>query len=94
MGLAIGDAIIWFGDFLTFVIFARAIMTWLPINRNGMIFTVLNSITEPFVGPVRKLISRSPLGGPGMMIDFSPIITLLLIRPITQFLAMMVVSIF
>jgi len=94
MGVAIANAIVWFGDFLTFVIFARAIMTWLPINRNGMIFTILNGITEPFVGPIRKLISRSPLGGPGMMIDFSPIIALFLIRPITQFLAMLVLSIF
>ncbi|MCL2171013.1 MAG: YggT family protein [Defluviitaleaceae bacterium] len=94
MGLVISDALGWLQLFLTIAIFARAILSWLPINRDGMIITILHGITEPIVMPFRKLIQRSPLGGPGMMIDFSVLITLIALRIITPILQSLAISLF
>jgi len=80
--------IFYFSNFLIFLIFVRAILSWFPEPRsNGFLRDVYyfllklaHTITEPITGPIRNLIRRSPLGGPGMVIDFSPVIALLLIQ--------------
>lgn len=54
----------------TFVIFARIIVSWFPVNPSGPFATVnrvLFQITEPVLGPARRII---PNIGP---IDISPI---------------------
>jgi YggT family protein len=79
-----------FGDFFIVLLLVRVIMTWIPFNPDGLggkIFTILSAFTEPVVSPIRRLIQRSPLGGPGMMIDFSPMLAFLAIRLITSFLS-------
>jgi len=91
MTFAIAQAIEWFGNLFFALIIARALMSWLPASREGGllggIFYFLAIVTEPFVSPVRRLLNRSPLGGGGMMIDFAPMITLILMRLITLNLA-------
>ncbi|HYD10752.1 MAG TPA: YggT family protein [Acidimicrobiales bacterium] len=55
----------------SYLIFARIIMSWFPVNPNGpmaTIFSALYSVTEPVLGPVRRMMPR--MG----MFDFSPII--------------------
>ena len=89
IGGAISIAIYWFSMILRVSMLIRAILSWFPGNRNGFIHVILAFITEPFVGPVRRLISKSPLGGG--MVDFSFIAVLLLIwilTPILQGLAL------
>jgi YggT family protein len=57
--------------FYSYAIFARIILSWFPVNPGGamaQIFSVLYSITEPVLGPVRRMMPR--VG----MIDFSPIV--------------------
>ena len=61
------------------LIFVRVIISWLPIDKHNPIVGFLYQITEPILAPVRNLIQRSSVGG-GMMIDFSPIVVLLLIN--------------
>ncbi|MDD4496485.1 MAG: YggT family protein [Eubacteriales bacterium] len=63
------------------LIFIRVIISWLPINRDSTIIRVLYMATEPILGPIRQLISKSSFGA-NMMFDFSPIIVLLLISVI------------
>ena len=90
MNLILADAVMMFGNFLVIILMVRVIMTWIPFNPDGLggkIFSILSAFTEPFVSPIRKLIQRSPLGGPGMMIDFSPMLAFLAIRLITSLLA-------
>jgi len=77
-----------FSNFLIFLIFVRAILSWFPEPRsNGLLrdlyyglLKLAHVVTEPITGPIRNLIRKSPLGGPGMVIDFSPVIALLLIQ--------------
>jgi len=95
MTLAIALAITWFGNLFTILIIARALLSWFPIRHGGFFATIYGLIaafTEPFVAPVRRLLNRSPLGGGGMMIDFSPMITLILMRLLTTTLANFVAS--
>ncbi len=62
-----------FIQFLGFAIFARAILSWFPIDQNGTIPQALDSITSPILDPLRKIIP--PLG----MIDLTPMIAMFLL---------------
>jgi YggT family protein len=66
---------------LIFAIFARAIVTWFPIDRNGPIVRTLDAITEPVLQPLRRVI---PLIG---MVDITPMVAILLLVFIQQALA-------
>lgn len=58
---------------LIFAIFARAILTWFPIDKNGPIFQALDAITEPVLDPLRRVI-------PSMgAVDISPMVAILLL---------------
>ena len=60
---------------LGFAIIARALVSWLPIDRYHPAIRVLDQITEPILGPLRRVIP--PIGG---MMDISPIVALILIQ--------------
>jgi YggT family protein len=66
---------------LIFAIFARSILTWFPIDRNGPIFQALDAITEPILGPLRRVV---PMVG---MIDITPMVAILLLFFISSVLA-------
>ena len=58
-----------------FVIFARVISSWFPIQPGSPmapVFSVLYALTEPLLGPLRRVIPPLMIGGMG--IDLSAII--------------------
>ena len=62
-------------------LFGRIVLSWFPISPDSplaSIFSFLYRITEPVLGPVRRVLP--PIGGGGMAIDFSPIIVLVVIQ--------------
>ncbi|MBA2750994.1 MAG: YggT family protein [Actinobacteria bacterium] len=64
-----------------FVMFARIILSWFPIQPGSAlapVFSVLYAITEPVLGPIRRLLP--PVGIGGMGIDLSPMIVTLAIQ--------------
>ncbi|HBN83489.1 MAG TPA: YggT family protein [Clostridiales bacterium] len=61
------------------LIFVRIILSWFPIRRDHPIIMILVQLTEPILGPVRNLISKSSVGS-NLMVDLSPIIVFLLIN--------------
>lgn len=65
-------------DFIQLAIFARIIISWLPIPRDNRFIKLLYQITEPILAPIRGMIERSAFGK-NMMFDFSPIVAVLLI---------------
>ena len=79
------DAVVMFFTFLRFLLLARVILSWVTMGRGGggPITNIVFNLTEPLLAPVRSILNKSPLGGPGMMLDFSVIIVFLLI-PVVQ----------
>ncbi len=80
-----------FSMILIYAILIRALMSWFVRSRNAFV-DLLDSIINPFMNPIRKMVYKSPLGGPGMMIDISPIIAIVFIE-FFSYLATLVVQI-
>ncbi len=59
---------------LSLAILVRVLLSWIPIDRNGRFAEIILQITEPVVGPIRKVLPT--LGG----LDFSPMIAMILIE--------------
>ena len=65
------------------LIFVRIILTWFPIQPGTMmaqLFSVLYRVTEPVLGPARRVIP--PIG----MFDISPIVVIFALQIIAQYL--------
>lgn len=84
----------WFAQILSGLILVRCVISWLPINHGNRFCRFIYNMTEPILGPIRRIIARSPLGGPGMMIDFSPMIAILLIELVSNLLLRFIISLF
>jgi YggT family protein len=67
-------------ELLGFAIFARAIITWFPIDRDGPIVRTLNAVTDPILDPLRRFIP--PIG----MIDLTPMIAIIVLFTIGSIL--------
>ncbi|MCL2405764.1 MAG: YggT family protein [Defluviitaleaceae bacterium] len=93
MTLIIIDAVRWLFNILYVMLLIRVVLTWMPMVRTGRVVAFIFAFTEPMLAPVRMLIDRSPLGGPGMMLDFSPIITFFLLRLGQSFLVSVLQSV-
>ena len=77
---SIVDIIILLLQLLWFAIFARAIVSWFPIDRSGPIVRALESITDPILEPLRRVVPR--IG----MIDITPMVAIILILLLTRVL--------
>ena len=69
-----------FLDAYIIIMFARIILSWFPMSQGGGLGTVyefLGRLTEPVLGPIRRIIP--PLGMGGMGFDLSPMVVLLAI---------------
>jgi YggT family protein len=69
-----------FVNVLIFAIFARSLLSWFPIDRNGIVFhfQALDALTEPILQPLRRVI---PLVG---MIDVTPMIAIFVLFIISR----------
>jgi YggT family protein len=63
------------------IIVARALISWVNPDPYNKIVVFLYRVTEPVLGPIRKIIPRNNLP-----IDFSPLIVLLVIIFLQYFL--------
>ncbi|HOH97112.1 MAG TPA: YggT family protein [Candidatus Cloacimonadota bacterium] len=62
------------------LIFARVIASWVIHDPGNPIYRFLIGITEPVLGPIRRIM-------PNMGLDFSPIIAYLLLRIAAQIIS-------
>lgn len=74
-------AIIWFLQVIMYLIFGRAMMSWFIRDMSNPIMRFLVGLTEPILRPIREMLVRFNIGG--NMIDFSPLVALLLIQLIS-----------
>lgn len=65
---------------LTLAIFARVLLSWFPTAADNPIGRVIYDVTEPILGPLRRII---PSFG---MLDISPLVALLLLQVLRNIL--------
>lgn len=58
---------------LNLAILARVLISWLPISQDNVLVQILYGVTEPILGPIRRVLPN--MGG----LDLSPMIGLILI---------------
>jgi YggT family protein len=66
-------------EVMKYSIFISVLMSWIPQAKDSKFAEVLRQLTEPLLGPVRKLTSKA-MGGKPMMLDFSPLIAIVLLE--------------
>jgi YggT family protein len=67
------------------IVFVRVILSWFPISPGSAmasIYSVVYNLTEPVLGPIRRLMPSIGVGGMGL--DLSPIIVILVISIICR----------
>lgn len=74
---------IYFFEVINFLIFARVVISWVARGRRNQIIDLIYQLTEPILSPFRKLQQMTGIGG---MLDFSPIMALLTMNLILNFL--------
>lgn len=77
---------------LYILIIIRVFMSWVPNLIYTTIGNFIVTLTDPILGPVKRMMDKSPLGG-GMMLDFSPVIALFILD-IIQMIILGIISIF
>lgn len=60
------------------VILVRVLMSWINIDPYSKIATLIYDLTEPLLGPIRRILPRAG------MFDFSPVVALFLLTFIQQ----------
>ncbi len=70
-------AVRYFIEVLMYLIFFRALLSWLPLGQNRLT-NFLDAVTEPVVKPIRSLLSKSSFLN-NMSVDFSPFFAFLLL---------------
>jgi YggT family protein len=68
-------------EVLTVAIFARAIISWFPVNPGNRLVVSLYQITEPILEPLRRIIPR--IG----MFDITPMVAIILLQVAAGLLA-------
>ncbi|MBE0450072.1 MAG: YggT family protein [Clostridia bacterium] len=71
-------AIYYFLQVVMYLVFARAMLSWFVRDPKNPLMKLLLTLTEPILGPIRSLLIKLKIGG--NMIDFSPLVALLLIQ--------------
>ncbi|HUR18009.1 MAG TPA: YggT family protein [Acidimicrobiales bacterium] len=62
-------------------IFARVVLSFFPLAPGTVmssLFSTLYTVTEPVLGPIRRILP--PIGGGGIGIDLSPMIVVLVVQ--------------
>ncbi|HPR17366.1 MAG TPA: YggT family protein [Candidatus Cloacimonadota bacterium] len=73
-------------DIYIIIILVRAVLSWFAITPQSFLFSFyifLIKLTEPVLGWVRAQMNRF---APNMMIDFSPVIVIVLLNLVRNFL--------
>lgn len=67
-------------NILIFAIVGRALLSWFPVDPRNPLVRVLHEITEPVLGPLRRVIPR--IG----MLDLTPMVAIVLLSAVSQIL--------
>jgi YggT family protein len=77
MKFVLATTVSYFFEFLNVMILIRVFLSWFSYNPDNKFIVLIFQLTDPILEPVKKLTTK--LGLNTGMIDFSPIISLLLL---------------
>ncbi|MCL2360921.1 MAG: YggT family protein [Defluviitaleaceae bacterium] len=80
------DVVTWLYYIMFGLLMIRVLLSWMPMIHGGGLAGFIFAFTEPILAPVRRLVDRSPIGGPGMMFDLSILVAFILLRLLRIFL--------
>jgi len=67
-------------EVLTLLILVRVVVSWVSPGQTNTLTNILYQVTEPILGPLRRIIPRVS------MLDFSPLIAVILLQVIATLL--------
>jgi YggT family protein len=67
-------------DVMAVLIVIRALLSWFPIDRNNVLVGFLETVTDPILVPLRRIIPRLD------MVDLTPMVAILLLMLISWLL--------
>ena len=73
-----------FFGLLQFFILVSCVLSWFPVDRENRVFKLVSAITNPILEPISSAMRKSPLGGGGMQIDFSPVIAYVILEALAN----------
>jgi YggT family protein len=73
-------------DIYSYILLARVLLSWFPIDPYNLIVQLLIQLTEPLLAPIRRLLP--PTG----MLDLSPIVGFIIILVLKQIVVSLMVS--
>lgn len=80
---------------MEFIIIANALLSWFPMFSLNNVFSkiaaMINSLADPLLKPIRKLLSKTPAGN--MPIDIAPIIAILLLGVLENILVIIILAV-
>ena len=80
---------------INWLIIADAFLSWIPMLTQNPTFykiaQVVSSLTQPFLKPVRWMLSKTPMAG--MPIDISPVIAILILQFVQKILMVVILAI-
>ncbi|MDW7651410.1 MAG: YggT family protein [Bacillota bacterium] len=76
-----------FFTILRWLILVRVILSWIPHNPNHPLLSILYEGTEPILGPIRRLMPKT-----GLPFDLSPIIAIIVLGIVHNFVINLLVS--
>ncbi|HKZ69180.1 MAG TPA: YggT family protein [Anaerolineales bacterium] len=76
------------GNSITLLIIARAIMSFFPVDRDHSVVKLIYDLTEPILAPIRHLLPQTG------MLDFSPMVVILVVILLEPVLETIVRSLF
>jgi YggT family protein len=81
MGRFLENFISILGEVIVIAIIARALLSWFMPADSGPFGRMLADVTDPVLRPVRRIMP--PIGG----LDLSPIVAIILVQVLTNFLS-------
>lgn len=92
MRYILASTVSYFFDFLNFMIVIRVFLSWIRYSENNRIVSLVFQLTDPILEPFRRLSYR--LGLNAGMVDFTPMITLLVLYYVIKPLILTIIATF
>lgn len=83
------QALYYLARLMNILILIRVVFSWVNPNPHSTLVQFIYGVTEPLLAPVRNLIYKLGYNG---MIDFSPILTIVILNMAYELIARMVIA--